>query len=97
MPSIDAPAFKQESTIGISENSLGYFPRPPQFDDKVKERAYLKFRLAQAFRIFGSLGYDEGVAGHITVRVGQPCPQLDWRLSTCDYQLTSVFTGSYQN
>lgn len=34
----------------------------------MKEREYLKFRLAQAFRIFGDLGYDEGVAGHITVR-----------------------------
>lgn len=45
------------------------FPKPPTFDDKLEERAYLKFRLAQAFRIFGNLGYDEGVAGHITVRV----------------------------
>lgn len=45
------------------------FPRPPTFVDKLEERAYLKFRLAQAFRIFGNLGYDEGVAGHITVRV----------------------------
>lgn len=47
------------------------FPKPPTFVDKLEERAYLKFRLAQAFRIFGNLGYDEGVAGHITVRVRQ--------------------------
>lgn len=47
------------------------FPKPPTFVDKLEERAYLKFRLAQAFRIFGNLGYDEGVAGHITVRVCQ--------------------------
>jgi len=34
----------------------------------LEERDFLKFRLAQAFRIFAHLGYDEGVAGHITVR-----------------------------
>jgi len=33
-----------------------------------QERDFLKFRLAQAYRIFGKHGYDEGVAGHITVR-----------------------------
>ena len=44
------------------------FPRPPVFDDKYKERDYLKGRLAAAFRIFGKLGFDEGVAGHITLR-----------------------------
>jgi len=42
--------------------------KPPAFEDKNEERAYLKERLALAFRIFASLGYDEGVAGHITVR-----------------------------
>ena len=45
-------------------------PKPPQFDDKYKERAYLKGKLAAAFRIFGKYGFDEGVAGHITLRVG---------------------------
>ncbi|KAI3400620.1 hypothetical protein diail_2332 [Diaporthe ilicicola] len=44
------------------------FPTPPSFDDKYKERAYWKGRLAAAFRIFGKYGYDEGVAGHITYR-----------------------------
>jgi ribulose-5-phosphate 4-epimerase/fuculose-1-phosphate aldolase len=33
-----------------------------------EERRYRKQRLAAAFRIFGRLGFDEGVAGHITVR-----------------------------
>lgn len=28
----------------------------------------MKERLAGAFRIFAKLGYDEGVAGHITAR-----------------------------
>lgn len=44
------------------------FPAPPTFTDKYEERKYLKGRLALAFRIFGKLGYDEGVAGHITLR-----------------------------
>ncbi|KAL5495525.1 hypothetical protein ACEPAI_988 [Sanghuangporus weigelae] len=52
----------------MSTNSRSAFPRPPVFEDKLKEREFLKFRLAQAFRIFGHLGFDEGVAGHITVR-----------------------------
>ncbi|KAJ7206620.1 class II aldolase/adducin domain-containing protein [Mycena pura] len=36
----------------------GKLPQPPVFPTKLEERDYLKFRLAQAFRIFGS------VAGH---------------------------------
>ncbi len=32
------------------------------------ERRHRKERLAAAFRIFGRLGFDEGVAGHITAR-----------------------------
>lgn len=44
------------------------FPSPPKFTDKYEEREYLKGRLALAFRIFGKEGYDEGVAGHITLR-----------------------------
>jgi len=43
-------------------------PAPPKFDNPYKEREYLKGRLAAAFRIFGKYGFDEGVAGHITLR-----------------------------
>ncbi|KAJ7732934.1 class II aldolase/adducin domain-containing protein [Mycena maculata] len=46
----------------------GKRPTPPVFTSKLEEREFLKFRLAQALRIFGNRGYDEGVAGHITVR-----------------------------
>ena len=52
----------------ISEGKQFNFPRPLKFDDKYKERDYLKGRLAAAFRIFGKFGFDEGVAGHITLR-----------------------------
>ena len=41
-----------------------------KFDDPYQEREYQKGRLALAFRIFAKLGFDEGVAGHITLRVG---------------------------
>jgi len=40
----------------------------PKFKDAYEEREFLKGRLAAAFRIFGKLGFEEGVAGHITVR-----------------------------
>lgn len=42
--------------------------RPPKFEDAYKAREYHKGRLAAAFRIFGKFGFDEGVAGHITLR-----------------------------
>jgi hypothetical protein len=48
------------------------FAGPPKFTDPYEEREYLKGRLAAAFRIFGKFGFDEGVAGHITVRVRWP-------------------------
>ena len=41
---------------------------PPAFDDVEDERAHRKAKLAGALRIFGRLGFGEGVAGHITVR-----------------------------
>jgi len=44
------------------------FPNPRTFTDKFEEREYLKGRLVLAFRIFAKLGFDEGVAGHITLR-----------------------------
>jgi hypothetical protein len=73
-----APEETKPSTIaplepGLSEKDAKAkplsFPGPPKFDDPYKERAYLKGRLAAAFRIFGKYGFDEGVAGHITLRV----------------------------
>ncbi|KAK5057903.1 hypothetical protein LTR84_011904 [Exophiala bonariae] len=44
------------------------FPGPPKFTDRHEERIYLKGRLALAFRLFAKYGFDEGVAGHITLR-----------------------------
>lgn len=44
------------------------FETPPTFDSVEDERRYRKQELALAFRLFGKLGFGEGVAGHITVR-----------------------------
>ncbi len=41
---------------------------PPTFTDVADERTHRKAKLAGALRIFGRLGFGEGVAGHITVR-----------------------------
>ncbi len=43
-------------------------PFPPTFSSSDEERKYLKAKLAGALRVFGRLGFGEGVAGHITVR-----------------------------
>lgn len=40
----------------------------PKFATLEEERTYRKQHLAGAFRIFADRGYDEGVAGHISVR-----------------------------
>lgn len=55
---------------GQAPSGLRSVPDPglPAFETKQEEQRYLKERLAGAFRIFAMLGYDEGVAGHITVR-----------------------------
>jgi ribulose-5-phosphate 4-epimerase/fuculose-1-phosphate aldolase len=58
----------QDDLSALSHGAKQAFPFPPVFATKQEEREFLKFRLAQAFRIFGHLGYDEGAAGHITVR-----------------------------
>lgn len=44
------------------------FPARPVFDDIQDERQFRKQRLAAALRLFDKLGYNEGAAGHITVR-----------------------------
>lgn len=69
----DIPSTSVPLEPGISEKKakeqMIKFPLPPTFEDKYEERKYLKGRLAAAFRIFGKYGFDEGVAGHITIRV----------------------------
>jgi len=51
--------------------------KPPTFDNVEDERRHRKVALAAALRVFGRLGFGEGVAGHITVRDPE-YPDLFW-------------------
>jgi ribulose-5-phosphate 4-epimerase/fuculose-1-phosphate aldolase len=44
------------------------FAMPPVHESVADERQYRKERLAGALRVFGRLGYEDGVSGHITAR-----------------------------
>jgi ribulose-5-phosphate 4-epimerase/fuculose-1-phosphate aldolase len=44
------------------------FRVPPTFDTVEEERTHRKQRLAAGFRLFSKMGFEEGVAGHITAR-----------------------------
>lgn len=50
----------------MSETRTPPMPRSDRTPDE--ERRHRKQRLAAAFRLFGRLGFEEGVAGHITAR-----------------------------
>jgi hypothetical protein len=41
---------------------------PPTFANKLDDRKYQMQHLAAAFRVFAKQGFDEGVAGHISLR-----------------------------
>ena len=57
------------SAVAVPKDGVASFPAPPKFTDPYEERAYLKGRLVLAYRLFAKWGFDEGVAGHITIRV----------------------------
>ncbi|KAF8511522.1 class II aldolase/adducin N-terminal [Gautieria morchelliformis] len=60
---------KPTGTTKVQPTAKG-FERPvmPTFNSVEEKRQHVKERLTCAFRIFAKYGYDEGVAGHITVR-----------------------------
>jgi hypothetical protein len=66
----DAPKVEPEVKMPVMDSFI------PKFDDPYKAREYLKGRLAIAFRIFAKLGYDEGVAGHLTLRASTDVSQI---------------------
>lgn len=51
-------------------------PKPPTFDSFEKEREHRLERLVASFRLFSKFGFDEGPAGHITVRDPEHTDQL---------------------
>ena len=54
--------------FNISLKYTGEGMKPPTFDNAEDERLHLKRMLTASFRLFGKFGFDEGAAGHITVR-----------------------------
>jgi ribulose-5-phosphate 4-epimerase/fuculose-1-phosphate aldolase len=63
----DKPATDQAPPSPAPGRELRY-QVPPTFATVEEERLHRKQRLAGALRIFGRLGFGEGVAGHITAR-----------------------------
>src|SRR5215472_10674269 len=57
-------AVSKEETPGRAKGILA----PPVYKTVEEERRHRKERLAASFRLFARFGFDEGVAGHITVR-----------------------------
>ncbi len=43
-------------------------PEPPTFATVEDERRHRKERMAATFRLFSRMGFDEGIAGHVTAR-----------------------------
>jgi len=56
MPTIETPSYTSTNDTAASAAMVDKktpLPAPPKFATKEEERTYIKFRLAQAFRIFG--------------------------------------------
>ncbi|MEU3060135.1 class II aldolase/adducin family protein [Streptomyces subrutilus] len=56
-----------ERPVPVPVERLG-FEMPPEFATADEERAHRKERLAEALRLLGALGYEDGVAGHLSAR-----------------------------
>lgn len=52
----------------LSMGDLEYKNKKPAFSSKLEERNHVLKHMACAFRVFGRKGYNEGTAGHISVR-----------------------------
>ncbi|CAG9981048.1 unnamed protein product [Clonostachys byssicola] len=65
----DRPEAEQVQSLGKTKDGrLLKIRTYPKFDSLEEERLYRKQHLAAAFRIFADRGFDEGIAGHISVR-----------------------------
>jgi ribulose-5-phosphate 4-epimerase/fuculose-1-phosphate aldolase len=74
----NATTAQETMSMAVGSDTAAYaFETPPTFDSVEDERCYRKRELALALRLFGKLGFGEGVAGHITVRDPQH-PQHLW-------------------
>jgi hypothetical protein len=67
-PERDTAAFFEDvHFLGDKEGKV-VIRSPPQFANKLDDRKYQMQHLAAAFRVFAKQGFDEGVAGHISLR-----------------------------
>lgn len=72
--STDDKAYLKKENYGeagvhnIAQGEYEYAHIKPKFEDKHKERQWLLEHMAGVFRVFGRRGYNEGAAGHISVR-----------------------------
>src|SRR6185436_19168516 len=57
-----------ETAVSEPPGRVKDLPGPPVFQTFAEERRHRKERLAAALRLFARFGFDEGVAGHVTVR-----------------------------
>ncbi len=65
----ERPPPPQVRSMGLTKDGRNLkIRRQPKFNTLEEERLYRKQHLAGAFRVFADRGYDEGVAGHISVR-----------------------------
>ncbi|MEL7448704.1 MAG: class II aldolase/adducin family protein [Pseudomonadota bacterium] len=58
----------KETSTSVIMNMDESLVFPPRFETVEDQRLHRKQRLAATFRLFGKFGFDEGVAGHVTVR-----------------------------
>lgn len=59
--------FEEVHFLGDADGKI-VIRSPPKFTNPLDERKYQKEHLAAAFRVFARQGFDEGVAGHISLR-----------------------------
>ena len=67
-PDRDAAFDDNSLAMNVPKDLPGESRYPMVFESPAAERAHRKARLAAALRLFGKYGFDEGVAGHVTVR-----------------------------
>ncbi|RCH84527.1 hypothetical protein CU098_006681 [Rhizopus stolonifer] len=66
-----------EEEARVAEKLPIYLPRPETFNDVHSKRVRMKQKLAAGFRLLARFGWDEGVAGHMTLRDPE-YPDLFW-------------------
>lgn len=74
--SVNASGVRSIDGVELTPKDVNLTP-PPTFATVEEERLHRKQKLAGALRVFGRVGYGEGVAGHITVRDPE-FPELFW-------------------